>query len=218
MSKMAIQPDLIVKTVKDERKRFQHIHRYTDEDIYFIAANDDATPTATFSFRVSGKVPEFWYPDSGIIEPCTVYQEDGRTEIPLFDTYGSVFVVFREGKAELPRRSSIGERAVLSVEEPQPAPTYSVFETAGTVRLTMANGSVVEEAFNAKPTVTLNENWTVTFPEGDLTEAVTFKTLTPWNEHADERIRYFSGTAVYARAFNCSRANTKSGSIWGKWR
>ena len=208
LSKMAIQPDLIVKTVNDERKHFQHIHRYTEEEeIYFIAANSDATPTATFSFRVSGKVPEFWYPDSGIIEKCTVYQEvSGRTEIPiLFDTYGSVFVVFREGKAETPAAlASIGDRPVLSVEEPLPAPTYSVFEKAGIVSLTMADGSVLEEGFSAKPSVELNENWTVTFPEeSGIAEPVNFKTLIPWNEHSDERIRYFSGTAVYSREFNC---------------
>jgi hypothetical protein len=208
VDKLALQPDLIVKTVNGDKKDFQHIHRYTeDEEIYFIAANSDATPTATFSFRVSGKVPEFWYPDTGVIEKCTVYKEEnGRTEIPiLFDTYGSVFVVFREGKAETPAAlASIGTRPVLSVEEPLPAPTYSVFEKPGKVSLTMADGSKVEEAFAEKPTVTLNENWTVTFPkESDLTEPVRFKKLTPWNEHPEERIRYFSGTAVYSREFEC---------------
>jgi len=208
INKMGIAPDLTFGYAGSERKWFQHIHRYTEqEDIYFIAANKDRTPAANFSFRVSGKVPEFWYPDTGIIEACTVYKtENGRTEIPiLFDTYGSVFVVFREGKADAPvAAASIGGRPVLSADEPLPAPTYSFFEKAGNVSLTLANGSSIEESFKAKPNVNLDRDWTVSFPkESDLTEPVHFKTLTPWNEHPDERIRYFSGTAIYSREFNC---------------
>jgi hypothetical protein len=52
-------------------------------------------------FRVSGKMPELWYPDTGRIEEAPVWREvDGRTIVPLhFDPAGSVFVVFRKPAA-----------------------------------------------------------------------------------------------------------------------
>jgi len=208
VEKLVLQPALIAKTFNDEKKNFQYVHRYTDhEDIYFIAANSDKTPAGNFSFRVAGKVPEFWYPDTGLIEPCTVYkEEDGRTEIPiLFDTYGSVFVVFRDAKADVPAKSAaVNGNVVLSADTPVPAPTYSVFAKPGKLSLTMADGATIEESFKARPNVSLDTDWTVTFPKGnDIDKPVLFKSLTPWNEHADERIRYFSGTAVYSREFNC---------------
>jgi len=208
ISKLDIEPDLLFSYAGTERKWFQHIHRYTDnEEVYFIAANSDKTPAGNFSFRVAGKVPEFWYPDTGLIEPCTVYkEEEGRTEIPiLFDTYGSVFVVFRDAKADVPAKSAeVNGNVVLATDSPVPAPTYSVFEQDGALSLTMADGTKVEESFEAKPAVALDSDWTVQFPKGsDIEKPVLFETLTPWNEHADERIRYFSGTAVYSREFNC---------------
>ncbi len=54
--------------------------------------------TATASFRVQGKTPELWWPDSGMIEKAAVYQQkDGATHVLLpLGPSGSVFVVFRE--------------------------------------------------------------------------------------------------------------------------
>ena len=48
-------------------------------------------------FRVKGKRPEFWHPDTGRIEPVAVYDEvEDGTRMPIwFDPAGSVFVVFR---------------------------------------------------------------------------------------------------------------------------
>ena len=52
---------------------------------------------ARCTFRVGGKRPEFWYPDTGRTEPVAVYsatKED--TQIPVcFDPCGSLFVVFQ---------------------------------------------------------------------------------------------------------------------------
>jgi len=216
IKKMKLQPDLRYKAVT-RKKWFQYIHRYTEnEDIYFISANKDKTPGAVFSFKGTDKVPELWYPDTGRIEKCTVYTtENGRTQIPLlFDTHGSVFLVLRKGsQAPAAKSASINGRPVLSAEYPLPAPTYSVFDKSGKISLTMADGSTVEETFESKPAVSVDTDWTVTFPEdSDLTEPVLFKTLTPWNEHADERIRYFSGTAVYSRDFECDPGNNQE--VW----
>ena len=74
--------------------------RIGDEDVYFVASASPQGGVADCRFRVSGKVPELWRPDTGAMEACTIYEAaDGTTRIPLrFDPAGSVFVVFRPGK------------------------------------------------------------------------------------------------------------------------
>ncbi len=59
-------------------------------------------------------------------------------------------------------------------------------------------------AFRAGQTTvnaTVDGPWSVTFPAelGGPTEAVVFDKLVAWNEHPDERIKHFSGTATYRK-------------------
>lgn len=51
-------------------------------------------------FRVTGKVPELWNPQTGDIRPVlNYYEENGTTVIPLhFNPEGSIFVVFRNAE------------------------------------------------------------------------------------------------------------------------
>lgn len=77
--------------------RFTH-RRDGDTDIYFVANPKAASLTTTAAFRVTGKAPELWWPDSGKIERPAVYEvADEVVRMPLaFGSEGSVFVVFRE--------------------------------------------------------------------------------------------------------------------------
>jgi len=78
--------------------RLAYIHRLAgDADIYFVSNQRDRFDSVDCSFRVSGKVPELWHPDTGRIGRAPVWREEGgRTIVPLtFDPAGSVFVVFR---------------------------------------------------------------------------------------------------------------------------
>lgn len=91
------------------------IHRRVgDADLYFVASAETNAGVAECRFRIAGKVPELWHPDTATMEPCAVYGQDGdATRIPLrFDPAGSVFVVFRPG-AEKPHalRVAIDDRA-----------------------------------------------------------------------------------------------------------
>jgi hypothetical protein len=82
-----------------KRKKIVYIHRRVGEtDVYFVSNQKNRDEEVECAFRVSGKVPELWHPETGRIEKAPVYAEtDGRTTIPLrFDPAGSVFVVFRE--------------------------------------------------------------------------------------------------------------------------
>jgi len=77
----------------------RYIHRRTaDTEIYFVANSQPHEFTTTCSFRVTGRVPELWHPDSGHIERAAMWEErDGVTQVVVpFAPNGSVFVVFRE--------------------------------------------------------------------------------------------------------------------------
>ena len=78
---------------------FDFIHRKTDTaEIYFISNQENHWERFECSFRVRGKVPELWQPDTGRIHEQIVYDVvEGRTMLPLrLAPYGSVFVVFRD--------------------------------------------------------------------------------------------------------------------------
>jgi hypothetical protein len=73
-------------------------HRSTgDADIYFVSNQRREFDSANCIFRVSGKIPELWHPDTGVIEPAPIWNDSGsRTTVQLnFDPAGSVFVIFR---------------------------------------------------------------------------------------------------------------------------
>ena len=75
------------------------IHRSADgTDIYFVSNPQPTEIRTTCAFRVTGKVPELWWPDTGHIERASVYEENGGVTnvlLPLGPS-GSVFVVFRK--------------------------------------------------------------------------------------------------------------------------
>lgn len=78
------------------------IHRRTpDAEVYFLSNQTDGEQAITPAFRVAGREPELWHPDSGRVEPLAAYQSAGSlTRVPLrLPPRGSVFVVFRGKEA-----------------------------------------------------------------------------------------------------------------------
>jgi len=95
--------DLKVKPDFTASRPIRHIHRsLADEEIYFVANSAPQAVDAVCNFRVSGMRPDAWFPDTGRIEPISVFEEaDGLTRIPLkFEPSGSLFVVFHKGAAK----------------------------------------------------------------------------------------------------------------------
>ncbi|MEI8373412.1 MAG: glycosyl hydrolase [Planctomycetota bacterium] len=87
-------------------------HRQDGEtDIYFLSNQRAQQRDEAISFRVTGREPELWWPDTGKIEAAPYTVKDGRTIVPLhFDPAGSVFVVFRKSKSDLAsRKLELGE-------------------------------------------------------------------------------------------------------------
>lgn len=155
----------------------QYIHRRVGEaEVYFVSHQENRPLDVTCTFRVAGKQPELWDPETGIIRDLPEFAERaGRTVVPLrFEPMQSWFVVFRD-HARLVER---GGRNFL----------------ARTERATV--GGQWRVAFDAK--------W------GGPDKPVTLAALTDWSKHADPRIHYYSGTAVYRTTFQSEFQDPKS--------
>jgi hypothetical protein len=75
------------------------IHRQDGAaQIFFVSNQRKTARTVDCTFRVSGKTPELWHPDTGKVETPALYQTaEGGITVPIrFDPIGSVFVVFRK--------------------------------------------------------------------------------------------------------------------------
>jgi hypothetical protein len=93
LQKSGVQPDFSCPLP------WRFLHRATGAaDIYFVANGQAFEATATCGFRVGGKVPELWWPDSGRIESAGVWaSQAGVTRVSLtLGPRGSAFVVFRK--------------------------------------------------------------------------------------------------------------------------
>ncbi|MBN1421199.1 MAG: hypothetical protein JXP34_20670 [Planctomycetes bacterium] len=77
----------------------------------------------------------------------------------------------------------------------------AVVSAAGSYRAKLSDGRVLAfEVQDLPAPVEIAGPWEVRFPAGmDVPERTTFDRLISWTEHPSEAIRYFSGTATYAR-------------------
>ena len=93
------------------------VHRtLPDGEIYWVNNRRQRPESVEATFRVSGKAPELWHPETGQIEPVAYRIEGTRTVVPLrLDGDDAVFVVFRKA-------ASVPVRAI-------PAPTIVTLAT-----------------------------------------------------------------------------------------
>ncbi|WP_159020701.1 glycosyl hydrolase [Algibacter sp. L3A6] len=153
----------------------EYTHHHIDEnDFYFISNQSYDPKKATCTFRVTGKQPELWNPETGKISKNLNWKQlkNGTTEVELDMTSAeSVFVVFQN---ETKKTSG-------SYNDP----TYKTFQN-------------------------INGDWYVTFDKNFGTnETIPFKKLKPWNEHTNEAIKYYSGTATYKTSFEFKTSTNK---------
>jgi hypothetical protein len=182
------------------------IHRRMgDLEIYFVASQVAAPIAAEMTFRVGDKNPEIWNPETGKVAPAAVWRrKDGRTVMPLhFTPFGSMFVVFRAGKADAVESITRDGHAcpeeivwlrgdVLGIETDQ----------AGTYELKFASGRTAKAEVRDVPVpVAFDGPWQVKFPAGWGAPSEAQMEVGSWTANKDDGIRYFSGTATYARDF-----------------
>jgi hypothetical protein len=105
---------------------FEFIHKNVDGmDYYFVSNQKQETVTRDVVFRVSGKSPELFHPDTGKIEDGIGYSvKGGEVTVPLtLDPSGSVFVMFRKhdtggDRTVTPKTQIVKAREPLTIEGP----------------------------------------------------------------------------------------------------
>jgi hypothetical protein len=124
----------------------RYIHRRSgDTDIYFVASDRPKNVETVCSFRVAGKRPGLWQPETGRIAPVAALGEaDGVTRIPLMlEPCGSVFVMFRSGVAPAERLVSVTRNGqeLLCFDKPTPKAVAAVNATNTFTIVAWANPS-----------------------------------------------------------------------------
>lgn len=130
-----IEPDLIV----DDRRELHFVHRSApDVEIYWVGSLMDCRREVEASFRISGRKPRLYHPESGEIRELPYRFENGRTIIPLhFEREEAYFVVFGESVAtsalNVPREVLVNSTPVdgawrVTFQEGRGAPAAAVFE------------------------------------------------------------------------------------------
>lgn len=162
-----------------EGRGLLHIHRRVGEtELYFISHQQDHAQDIDCTFRVAGRIPELWDPETGSIRELPDFiEKEGRITVPLhFEAMQSWFLVFRK-------------------------------------RGGAANAGGGKNFASPRPLRKITGGWQVTFDPkwGGPKEAIPFEKLTDWSKHTDPRVRYYSGTAVYRKTFELSRAEASGG-------
>ncbi|MGA0559272.1 glycosyl hydrolase [Larkinella sp. VNQ87] len=127
VSKASIQETLqTLKLAKDvavsnAKAPVLYVHRQTaSEDIYWLNSRSETPNEAMVSFRVTGKVPELWHPQTGKVEKVSYQIKDGRTIVPLpFDPWDAYFLVFRQKATTTAyTKPPVSESAVAQIDGP----------------------------------------------------------------------------------------------------
>lgn len=183
------------------------VHRTTaDAEIYFVRNKKARWEEIKATFRVHGRIPEIWQPDSGEVTPALIYTGSATgTTLPLqLDPDGSLFVVFR--------RQATEPHVVSLRQADHPAEGGGAFPDVkwtgvqrmvafqpGSYNLSISNGKRWDVRVDAlPPAVPVQGNWDVRFDAGrGAPEQAHFPQLTSWTESSDPGVRYFSGIAEY---------------------
>lgn len=205
---------------KSDSTNLDYIHRRTtDEEIYFISNTGNKSEMVDGIFRVTGKIPEIWNPETGTITNGVLYiEDDEKIRLPLqLQPHGSVFIIFREPAKQ---------KHLVSVEYNNeitfPISTYStsqiIFPDVHAVNqeinliawkeglYTLTDNENRKNTFEVKDipsSINITGPWEINFPPGwGAPDQIEIPELMSWTDSDHTGIRYFSGIATYHKKFN----------------
>jgi hypothetical protein len=208
----SVGPDFICLDL-EQTSGFDFIHRQTAHaDIYFVRNKTTKPVSAKCFFRVDNRRPHFWDPTDGTIKEQFVYKpEDGGTTLPVqLPPGGSVFVVFEDvGSVSFTSLIKKDEERIPNLPKEQVVAVTGNRATIqcwqnGTYLLTGREGQeeVVRVADLPAPRL-LEGDWIVEFdPDWGAPSEVRLPALISWTDHADEGVKYYSGTGSYYKTFD----------------
>lgn len=137
LKSLGIMPDMHIEQSEEE---VLYVHRNLGGmDLYWLDSRSEEENKTELSFRITGKAPKIWHPQSGEVLDISWRVEDGRTIIPLdFAPWEAFFIVFEEGSNETNHKVPEPIKTdLLSVSGPwnltfqanRGAPATAIFET-----------------------------------------------------------------------------------------
>lgn len=224
---LGIPPDFELRP-ESASSSLRWIHRRIGAaDAYFVANATELPVEVVCRFRVTGRQPELWWPESGRVERAAAFAEAAAgTDVLLrLEALESVFVVFREPSkcdpvvrvfrdgAELLGPKGTGEPSRLSLRFDLEGRLLAQAREAGRYRLVAGSGKETALEVGALPEpVEIPGPWEAVFPtRGGGPRTVTFERLASWTESADEGIRHFSGRAVYRTSVRVPEGALRAG-------
>jgi hypothetical protein len=115
-----IQPDFTY-TRPQENTKLLYVHRkLANGDLYWVNSRNDSARQLEATFRLTGKMPQLWHPETGKTEDVSYTIADGMTKVTLpLQPNDAVFVVFKEPATKtsvtLPLTT---EKDIVTVEGP----------------------------------------------------------------------------------------------------
>ncbi len=110
-----VSPDVSI-TQNDAEILFQH-RKNGEKEIYWLNSRTENENSANLSFRVSGKTPKIWNPETGEISNLSYEIKNGRTEIAYqFKPWDALFIVFdgasKQNKVSISTASIVSSKTV----------------------------------------------------------------------------------------------------------
>ncbi|MCA1758139.1 MAG: hypothetical protein LC658_00070, partial [Bacteroidales bacterium] len=191
MAQAGITPDFMVEKASSP-DNIKIAHRTSaDADIYFVANLSESRQNFGVSFRISGKQPELWQAEDGIISIAPVWEEkDGRTkvEINLKGTQ-SVFVVFRKPASKADHAISVmvsDSTANWNVQSDKNGNAVIGSTQALEAKVFYSSGKEKTINTNPKPATEITGNWKVSFvPKLDKPFEMDFTELIDFSKHSN---------------------------------
>lgn len=167
LNKEGIEPD-----VKFSEAGMRFLHRTLGEtEIYWINKPGKQRQSIECSFRTSGKKPQIWHADTGVIEEASYKSEGGRTTVTLdMVPDDAVFVVFN-GKGET-------EQKLADKEET----TLLTLDGPWTVKFQKGHGAPEEACFKELMSYTESDIFGIKYFSGEATYHNTVKLDKPDGE------------------------------------
>lgn len=208
--KNGIFPDFQFKGQNDSTL-LNFIHRrHQDKDIYFVRNRQNISVATECVFRVSGKIPQIWIPESGAILEDLIYkdQEDSMRVALNFAPYQAYFVVFADSESpDHVHEVFKDEKKIFpSATEYAQMKGYSVgfnsFSIPGDYQLNYQSDKTETFTVENLPHHEIKGEWLLSFPAGwKAPVSVMLPKLISWTESPEEGVRYFSGIATYEIEF-----------------
>jgi hypothetical protein len=176
-------------------------------DLFFLANSNTNSVEIDCEFRVKGKQPELWDPETGLIRAATMWRSQGQTtrvRVPLSGS-GSQFVVFRKplsGSGALTSISSGGRPISVSLIEMRDSKLTLLAPSNGLYEVSLANIPILRRTVNdLTDPISLDSSWEISFPStGTSNQATSLSKLVSWTKLSAPDQKYFSGTATYRKA------------------